>query len=88
LGGGKDLRAGSGDDVPNAFNICHYITVTKPNHTKSFATQKAITSGISPLLFWVKMLAAIQLDNQFCCVRNKINYVGSDWRLAPKANAV
>jgi hypothetical protein len=62
--------------------------VAKPNHTKSFPTQKTITSEISRLLLWVKMWVAIQLDNQFCCMRNKINDVGSDWRLATKAHAV
>jgi hypothetical protein len=62
--------------------------VAKANDTKPFAAQKAITSGISRLLFCVKMLTAIQLDNQFCCMRNKINYVRSNWCLATKANAV
>jgi hypothetical protein len=34
------------------------------------------------------MLAAVNLDDQLCRVRNEINDVGADWRLTTKANAI
>ena len=62
--------------------------VAKPNDTKSFAAQKIIATSIKFVSCLFKMLTAVHLDDQFCCVRNEVNNVGPDWRLTTKTNAI
>jgi hypothetical protein len=69
-------------------SIAHDIVLAESKHAIAFAAEETITSRVAFLVLVLKMLRAIDFDDELRGVRDKIVNVWTDRRLAAKPYAI
>ncbi len=62
--------------------------IAEADHAKTLAGQVSIPTCVAPFLMRLKVLPAVELDDQVCGVANEVDNVRPNRGLAPKTNAV
>ena len=68
----------------HSFDVLPHVVIPKPQHTVAVPAQICVTLDVVLELRGLTMLAAVDLDHQFCRMTSKVREVRSDWRLTPK----
>jgi hypothetical protein len=62
--------------------------IVEPENTKTFRYQKGIAPCVTLHVLRLKMLPAIEFDDEICSVTDKIHHVRTNRRLPPKTRAI
>jgi hypothetical protein len=67
--------------------VCHHVVIIEAQDTKTLVSEITVAACVALLLVRLKMLTAVQFDNQLCLMAEEINDVGAHRRLPSEACA-